>query len=75
MFDERYLIQPNEWIKEELLIQLTGMSSGEIKNYRCYRWVQGVHFKRSSSMNGKAGRNYKYNRLEIDKFSTKEDVA
>ncbi len=70
-----FLIQPNDWVKEELLTHLTGMTSGEIKNYRQFRWIEGIHFKRASSMKGDKGKHFKYNRIAIDKFSTSEKVA
>ncbi len=77
MNSSTFLIQPNEWVKEDLLIQLTGMSSGEIKNYRQFRWIEGVHFKRASSIQATAGKrkHFKYNRIEIDRFSASEKVA
>ncbi|MGO2499529.1 excisionase family protein [Methylophaga sp.] len=70
-----YLIQPNQWVKEDLLIQITGMTTDEIRNYRNFRWIEGVHFKRASSRDNKTGRQLKYNRIEIDKFSEREKVA
>ncbi len=39
-------LEPSRWVKEDLLIDLTGMSTNEIKDYRQFRWIEGVHFKK-----------------------------
>lgn len=68
-------ITPNQWVEDTLLSQITGMTAGQIKNYRQYRWIEGVHFKRASSCSQDKGSTYKYNRVAIDAFSQNEKVA
>ncbi|MDE9578486.1 excisionase family protein [Citrobacter koseri] len=35
-----------EWVVESRLTERTGLTEGQIKNYRLKLWVEGVHFKR-----------------------------
>ncbi|ELB1089340.1 excisionase family protein [Vibrio alginolyticus] len=68
-------LEPSRWVKEDLLIDLTGMSTNEIKDYRQFRWIEGVHFKKSSGKSSDGGKGYKYDRVAIDEFSASERVA
>lgn len=72
---EPIFIAPNEWVEDTLLSKITGMTEGQIKNYRQYRWIEGIHYKRASSCNSSRGSTYKYNRIAIDQFSSQEKVA
>lgn len=40
------VIFDSEWVVEAGLTEKTGLSEGQIKNYRLKLWVEGVHFKR-----------------------------
>ncbi|HEM6796343.1 TPA: excisionase family protein [Citrobacter koseri] len=35
-----------EWVVESRLTERTGLTEGQIKNYRLKLWVEGIHFKR-----------------------------
>ena len=68
-------LEPSRWVKEDLLTDLTGMSTNEIKDYRQIRWIEGVHFKKSSGKSSNGGKGFKYDRIAIDEFSARERVA
>ncbi|POT55108.1 hypothetical protein C3432_22675 [Citrobacter amalonaticus] len=38
-----------EWVVEARLAERTGLTEGQIKNYRLKLWVEGIHFKRITS--------------------------
>lgn len=39
-----------EWVVESRLTEKTGLTKGQIKNYRLKLWVEGVHFKRLTAL-------------------------
>lgn len=39
-----------EWVVESRLIEKTGLTEGQIKNYRLKLWIEGIHFKRLTAL-------------------------
>lgn len=59
-----------EWVVEDGLTGLTGLSTSQVANYRRNGWIEGIHFKRVSSKGNtesKRGTTW-YNYPNINKF-------
>ncbi|CAD5356439.1 TPA: hypothetical protein I9236_003133 [Citrobacter freundii] len=59
-----------EWVVETRLSERTGLSKGQIKNYRLGVWIEGVHFKHLTALGETSSSNgvLWYNYPRINKF-------
>lgn len=55
-------VEPAKWVRPNLLPSIFGITAGAARKYRERgEWLEGTHFKQK-------GRNYWYNRVEIDNW-------
>ncbi|PCE67579.1 MULTISPECIES: excisionase family protein [Salinivibrio] len=61
------LVQPNDWVEEKMLSQLTGLGRKTIEEFRLNVWIEGVEFIKVSPSGRLNARKVLYNRKAIDK--------
>lgn len=70
------ILHPNKWVTEDILMQLTGLSSSAIKTARKKSWFEGREYRHySADCNPKDNSPIMYNRLAVDEWVERQNMA
>lgn len=70
------MLTPNDWVSEEVLIAVSGLSESMIRHARRTSWLEGREYRYvSADMNPKDNCRIMYHRASIDIWVTKQRPA